>query len=459
MKEDWLDKNMKEGLKNYASPLDEGNAWERLQQVRNQKKRKKRGIFWLWFLGIGMLISVMAAINWYSTTNTSNQDQVKLEPTQELAGIKADTTPQDKILADKEQYRTDIQHSSIDQKKPSPNNPAIENNTSRIKAGISAFSSKKNPRISKTLISEIPTIKKSEKPKNPLPPVVDSSQVSSNLQKELALAPIPILPPQPIPLPDKKISLKRLKLPVKENNKWNLVINSSYGLLDVHRNNKLLSDSLFALSQTLEDPLDYWQVGISLQRNIGTQFFLEAGINWQTSVSEFATDYSTDSTFNQRVSDAFIIERQNGTRDTRAGITTINRNYSGRIKAYNRLHQLSLPLLLGYRHSINDKWAFELAAGPVIRLWQHTTGYQLNQTLTLPPYEEIPANLDKGIGVNQITSRLAITRSLGSLFSIRGGFSGQWQWSNRLSNTATYQERRNLVGAEVGIIWHLKSKP
>lgn len=461
MKDDWLNKNLREKLDDYDSPMDLENAWESLQAKRQPPKKKKRFFFfWLIFgllaAGIGgsyLLSSSLSDHNSKTETITEadhlleneNQQFEKAKSSSILSKSKTTNELNDesnKVVKTKTiqnaskniSYENQV-HSNYKESKSIPNAnipfSEIENNniiTSSKNLGFIGNSSTN---------SIFPQQEEGEKTR-----AIDSKNA---LKEERPMADLflPSLEMRLLDLPQTE-NLEKLDALLSKSTcyvftsspmaKDYFTISAGYG---IHSKGKVVTN---------ENPLDVFSVNAFFEKRFrNRKIYLKTGFTFDQFVNSI--EMITEASFTEQRDDQLITVNyfQNGDIENVFGTADVEILERTSSETFNRYQLLSIPMILGYDVISANKLSLQIEGGMARSIF----GFYSGKTFDL-----IDSDLEKQ-GVWQGLYGLNFNYKTGSRIHIFTSLKGNYHFNKMGKSDQLDIEKFRFHQVQVGLRFKL----
>jgi len=462
MKEDWLDKQLKQELGDYASEMDIPLAWDQLERKRN--KKRKRGI--LFFLGWGSLLSVVAIALIILVSKMGTK------PTPVLSDLQERPQSETQLNVGIPTYRTVVKEEPVEPR--SPKEGGIQK-ASEIPAVKSATSKNQKPLYS---IKNVPTIEQDPIEAEPIKIISSSEDISNepNIAQSIIKTPEDTLFPtqtdhtelQSSTLPfsvvdhlptsftllevpeEKEFNSPSLQKQPKKSN-WSIHLRGGYAVkwqqlkaIEANQENytQRRSDS--------EQALDMSWIGLHFRKGFRNGWLVETGVQFQQSTNRFYNEYTLESTeieSNQVIS---IIEKQDGSSLNVVGDMEVLVSEKHFTTIYNRYTTITIPLYVGY-HLLSNRWInTSIWTGPEVSIFNQVEGQIHSERDEPGAFQELNELPYRTLGM-QWTVRTEVAFQVSRNVQLSLGLDGRMGLQNLLKSEAGYSERRHTVGVSAGI--------
>ncbi len=397
MKDNWFENKMNERFDEFDSDLDLHAAWEELEQLRQPKKKKRRGLVFWWF-GTGtavVLLSLGFLLNSYLTSEISNKKAIpRLEASHK---INDNTTT---LPTDNQQVKSIKQNSSF-----LKNDILIEENLieKKIPEKLNNYSKKSETNLLFTN-SEFHH-NSTQRSKNSLSNdrLAHKSQIRATEQSRKSFSPISITPhlvKSIAYLPQNELELLIPETNIKKDsedelppNKYKLNtvgITLNYGkafrTAPVGRG---INSAYFQRRDLAETPLDAWSTQLFYQRRNKKQWFLQANLAYFQTTNLFEDNYS--------VSRLKMLENQvvqvnrypNGSSEEITADVLATEEETTNASFYQRYRHAFIGLDIGKEKDLGSDFNLRLALGAEYSLFRKDTGKIYADENSLDSYLEL----------------------------------------------------------------------
>lgn len=455
MKNDWLDKQLKDGLSDYSSQADFEGLWGKVEQKR--KKKDRRWLFLLLFFGLGL---AAAGGSWY--WRKAPQSAVTSEQSFALAPTIAADAQTPNTSAETETQAAAHTKSTTATLPQAPVKSVDQ--TSHVEPSSPFISTKKK--------KENPVLK-------PQAPIEQNEMTESNgtrltdtpvKQKQTTVQPSvtqqaigltqqvqsKIITAEATEREELHFGLVEPIKPTTGHRLW-LSLDLHYGLQDQNRTaiDPENTDYL-ARTNAAASSIDARGIQLGVKKYFSRRFFLQTGLGYTLLTNRFQDRYANS--FSEVLDDQLlkVIYRSNGTSEEVLGpqAVTINRQ---RIKTvYNRSHFIQIPVLVGADFHLNQRLGLTLAAGLNYTHLLKQRGGGFDLSLLQGEYRDLSEEDYDSRNLWQAQAQGQLFYRLRPSLRLTAGLQAQLSLNKLEAAELGWQERWNIGTLSLGLQWQLR---
>ncbi|MEO1263636.1 MAG: hypothetical protein AAFZ15_32790 [Bacteroidota bacterium] len=456
MKQDWLDKKLNDRLQGLDSEMNFSDAWQRIENQRNKKKRR---IIFFWLTGFAFFVSSALVTAFYFSENKKQAVNSSV-PGFDISGIVANTTlenksPQKSNIENAEPENTSLSFlkekndsKTITEKtagKPIENSPLNTNNHSSFdyknplpsisikQAPLSTISNKTASPTPNTNIS--PAIEKqTPKALAPLDLFVIQNE-SSNKAPSVAIDHLPVnAPPQKTP-----------------KNGWGATISYGYFFRSLNATSANRKDWIDRRLET-EKTLDAVYADVFFRKYISLNLFLQTGVGYlqhTTRLEDYFENNDWKTMDGQLVQ---IIRRPDGTEEEIYGESEVFVTEKNSVIKYQKNRSVLLPVLFGIDVPVTKKSGFTFSLGAAVSIATEYSGLTISENGISGNYVPIEVFSYKKRGLFYGQGNAAFYFDLNKKWKVSGGLQTMVGLNNQVEEMSGIEEKFRYVGGRIAIL-------
>ncbi len=455
MQKDRLEEKLRKSLGEYPSPMDLEGAWSQLERTRNKKKR--RGAWFWWIGGVGVLVATLGLALIKPWGNNSSETLAtptkKIEET-ESADTKAPeqiatiTLSDDKIAKE----MPIVLRSVVVSEKPLETANLTEKSgpISGLEHNLRLESTSAEQSVKSADLADSHSIEEGKR-------IGANSLKAADRQRQNALPSIKITPSihfdqdhfDALPLASRNYRRKKQK----QEGLW-IGFSSTLGIQDRNLGSTASAttetETLLTRRNETEESLEAYSFSFDIRRDFRAGWYLQTGLRHQIGFEHFEDQY--ERTFDKILEDQVteIIQRADGSITELRGTVTVPVTESVQSSIYNTQNLTEIPILLGYQQPLTDRVGVDLNAGILYGLIQRKEG-QIHSLATEPGQYQSLSQLPyrrSNIWGGQLQG--TISYQIGNQWVAFGGIQAK-RYANLVLADETFFERQLVLNAVLGI--------
>ena len=454
MKQDWFDKKLADRMHGLDSEMDFANAWRRIEDRRNKKKKR---IIFFWLAGFALLTCSALVVDFYFSEN-KNQPAIGSVP--ELKYTNNIKTP---VLANKSQQNSNPENIKPDNTPLSIFNhktnreinskniseKSVENTPSKTNNHLPLGGDKKNISILNSPIQQTPPATAPKKSTSPAPKTNIIPATKKQVPKKIATLGFYV---KQIENKHETISVNIDNLPFnKRKNKWGATF--SYGNFFRTLNPTSAGrEEWVDRRNAIEKPLDAFYADIFFRKYISPKIFLQSGLGYlqQATRLEEAHENNYPETMEDQLIE--IIRYADGTEEEVFGEAEGLVTQKTTVTKYQKSRSVLLPFLIGLNLPLNQQSGFIFSMGVAASIVTDHTGMTISENNIPGDYAPVNNSFYKKSGLIYGQGNADYYFRLNKKWKIAGGVQSMISLNNQVKSGNGFEDKLRYLGGRISIL-------
>ncbi len=424
-------------LYDFESSLNINQEWKQISDRLDKKKRKRRFI-WIFFLGlIGIVFTAILKPQFLSLK--SNELEIAVDNSDKELPKGLLNTSKEKTASKSEikEHLGDVE-SEYNALNGNLEPLQVTNNRIDVSSDYSDFT---------TINLETQNAINDEPMEMPFKVIENLTYQSHNWYAAFPIIIAPMLNQESLPIKNDEleidadyISTKSTQDISKYNLAYSLGVHALVGVFDRNLKNKSSNDSYIKLRRDSETAMEQIGTSLSFKVNLNKKWYLRTGLEYYRSTEKLRFKGQREILVKED-NPALYTDKYGNSSLVNVTSETLNK-YDINILKYNYLHQISVPISVGYEFGLTEKFKIGLESGIQIPLYQSYDGVVLGEK---EPLENINRSTFVKSNKPLIHHGLNFTYNVHNDFNIHFGLYNRYDLSTRISQSDIEQCYRSYL--------------